>query len=180
MAVLNTDYWTTPTEYVVGIDKFLHYVKEIDWQGQTFDLDCCANDVNTKVRSNFITEEQNALAVNWQGERVWCNPPYSRGNVDAFINKAIEQVQKSKKDVVMLLNVDPSTKYFQKIVDNAKAIIYVTGGRIRFIDAHTGGLGDNPTKASMFVLFSSSKVDFVRSYYVDVKLLKQAGANVNS
>lgn len=180
MAVLRTDYWTTPTEYLVGISKFLHYANEIDWKGQTYDLDCCANEINTKVKDNFITEAQNALGLDWQGERVWCNPPYSRGNVDAFINKTIEQVQKSKKDVIMLLNVDPSTKYFQKIVDNAKAIVYVTGGRIRFIDNYTGGLGDSPTKASMFVLFSSSKVDFVHSYYVDINLLKQAGLNVNS
>lgn len=179
MAVLETDYWTTPTEYTLGIIKFLEYQKEIDWKGRSYDLDVCANELNTKCRSNFITEEINALTVDWQGSRIWCNPPYSRGNVSAFINKAIEQVQAGGKDVIMLLNVDPSTRYFEQIVANAKAIVYVTGGRIRFIDANNGTLGLNPTKASMFVLFSSSKQNYVHSYYVDIKALAEAG-NVNS
>lgn len=179
MSVLETDYWTTPTDVTKGIIKFLEHYNEISWQGQEYDLDCCANEFNTKVKDNFITEDQNALKVDWNGKRIWCNPPYSRGNVEAFINKAIEQVEQSAKDVIMLLNVDPSTKYFAKIVQNAKAIVYVTGGRIKFIDMWTGGVGTSPTKASMFVLFSSRKIptEFVRSYYVDLKALEQAGGN---
>lgn len=181
MAVLETDYWTTPTEITQGIIKFLEYQKEISWGGLNYDLDSCANSINTKVPHNFITEEMNALEVDWNGRRVWCNPPYSRGNVSAFINKAIVEVQSSPKDIIMLLNVDPSTKYFNKIVEHAQCIVYVTSQRIRFINMETGGIGANPTKSSMFVLFSNRKGNsFVRSYYVDLKLLIQAGLNVNS
>lgn len=177
MAILTTDYWTTPDNITKGIIKFLSYYKEIDWGNNSYDLDCCANEINTKVKDNFITEKENALAVEWNGKRIWCNPPYSRGNVEAFINKAISEVKNSDKDVIMLLNVDCSTKYFSKIVNNAKAIVYVTGSRIKFINMETGEVGGNPTKPSMFVLFSSRKQpdQFVHSYYVDLKLLEGAG-----
>lgn len=177
MVVLETDYWTTPTNITKGIVKFLEYYREIDWGGQFYDLDVCANLHNTKVLTNYITEKENALLVDWNGQRVWCNPPYSRGNVDNFVAKAVEQCQKNQKDVIMLLNVDPSTKYFKRILDNAKAIVYVTSGRISFIKTQDNEVKSNPLKPSMFVLLSSSKKpdEFVRTYYCDLKLLENAG-----
>lgn len=177
MAVLESDYWTTPTNLTKGIIKFLEYCKEIDWGGQYYDLDACANLHNTKVPTNYITEKENAFFVDWNGERVWCNPPYSRGNVDNFIAKTIEQCQKSPKDVIMLLNVDPSTKYFKRILENAKAIVYVTRGRIQFVKTSDNEVKSDPKRPNMFVLFSSSKKpdEFVRTYYCDLELLENAG-----
>lgn len=177
MAVLETDYWTTPTPLTKGIVKFLEYYKEIDWGCQYYDLDACANLHNTKVPTNYITEQENALFVDWNGQRVWCNPPYSRGNVDSFVAKAVEQCQKSQKDVIMLLNVDHSTKYFKRILETAKAIVYVTSGRIKFVKTSDNELKSSPLKPSMFVLFSSSKEpdEFVRTYYCDLNLLETAG-----
>lgn len=175
MAVLNNDYWATPVNLTVGIINYLLRVGEINWT-QYYDLDCCANIFNSKVPNNFISERENALQVDWNGERVWCNPPYSRGNVEQFVNKAIEQTQKSKKDVIMLINVDPSTKYFKTIVENAKAIVYVVGKRIKFINPHNGD-NSNPLKPSMFVLFSSTKYadEPVISYYADLEFLEELG-----
>lgn len=177
MAVLETDYWTTPTPLTKGIIKFLEYYKEIDWGGAYYDLDACANLHNTKVPTNYITEQENALFVDWNGQRVWCNPPYSRGNVDNFVAKAVEQCQKAQKDVIMLLNVDPSTKYFKRILETAKAIVYVTSGRIKFVKTSDNEVKSDPTKPNMFVLFSSSKKpdEFIRTYYCDLNLLENAG-----
>lgn len=174
MAVLESDYWATPTDICVGIIHFLQGYGEISW-GQYYDLDCCANLFNTKVRDNFITEDQDAMVTDWNGKRVWCNPPYSRGNVDRFVNRAIEQTQNSAlMDVVMLINVDVSTKYFKRILEHAKAIVYVTGGRINFIDPNTMLPSNAPKKPNMFVLFSSSKKpdEFVRTYYADLNFLR--------
>ena len=177
MAVLETDYYTTPTNLTKGIVKFLEHYNEIDWGDQYYDLDACANAHNTKVPDNYITETENALFVDWNGQRVWCNPPYSRGNVDNFVVKAVEQCGKNKKDIIMLLNVDPSTKYFKRILENAKAIVYVTSGRIKFVKTQDNELKSSPLKPSMFILFSSSKKtdEFVRTYYCDLNLLENAG-----
>lgn len=182
MAILETDYWTTPNEETRGIIKFLEHYGEIQWNGQYYDLDSCANLHNTKVPTNYITEKMNALQVDWNGSRVWCNPPYSRGNVKAFIDKAVEQIEKSQKDVIMLLNVDTSTKYFNTILQKAKAVVYVTGGRIRFIKTADNEVKSDPLKPSMFVLFSSIKNpnDFVRSYYCDLSFLQELGKYDNS
>lgn len=181
--VLDSDYWTTPTNVTIGIIKFLEYYKEIDWGGRYYDLDCCANLHNTKVPTNYITERQNAFLTDWNGNRVWCNPPYSRGNVDNFVCRAVEQCENadSNKDVIMLLNVDPSTKYFERIVKHAKTIVYLTGGRIRFTHTATNEVKKDPLKPSMFVLFSTSKKpdEFVRTYYVNLRELELAG-NDNS
>lgn len=181
MAVLGSDYWGTPTDICVGIIHFLQGYREISW-GQYYDLDCCANLFNTKVQDNFISEEQDAMKTNWNGKRVWCNPPYSRGNVDRFVNRAIEMTSTAPlMDVIMLINVDPSTKYFKRIVEHAKAIVYVTGGRIDFIDPNTMQPSKSPKKPNMFVLFSSSKRpdEFVRTYYADLSFLRSL-ANDNS
>lgn len=77
----------------------------------------------------------------------------------------------------MLLNVDPSTKYFKRILETAKAIVYVTNGRIKFVKTSDNEVKSAPTKPSMFVLFSSSKKpdEFVRTYYCDLNLLENAG-----
>lgn len=177
MAVLETDYWTTPTNLTKGIVKFLEYCNEINWNGQFYDLDCCANELNTKVPTNYINEEMNAFITDWNGCRVWCNPPYSRGNVDNFICRAIEQCSKAPKDVIMLLNVDPSTQYFKRILDHAKAIVFITGGRVSFVKASDPKHKGTPLRPQMFVLFSSTKQsnEFVRTYYCDLKLLENAG-----
>lgn len=177
MAVLDTDYYTTPTNLTKGIIKFLEHVNEINWNGQYYDLDSCANQLNAKVPHNYITEEQNALITEWNGQRVWCNPPYSRGNVDNFVNRAVEQCKTSNKDVIMLLNVDVSTKWFKCILNNAKAIVYITSGRIKFVKTSENALKADPLKPSMFVLFSSTKKpnEFVRTYYCDLNLLQEAG-----
>lgn len=52
MAILETDYWTTPTPLTKGIVKFLEYYKEIDWGGQYYDLDACANLHNKTILQN--------------------------------------------------------------------------------------------------------------------------------
>lgn len=177
MAVLDNDYWATPTDVCVGIIQFLQGYGEISW-GQYYDLDCCANLFNTKVRDNFISEDQDAMKTDWNGKRVWCNPPYSRGNVKRFVDRAIEQTQNSSlMDVIMLINVDPSTKYFKRIIEHAKAVVYVTGGRIDFISPDTMLSSDRPKKPNMFVLFSSSKKpnEFVRTYYADLTFLRSLG-----
>lgn len=72
---------------------------------------------NTKVK-NFISPEQDTLTADWQGRYCWMNPPYS--NPLPFVLRAIQQSVLHNKTVVMLLNVDGSTKWFDMCVRNAK------------------------------------------------------------
>lgn len=60
------DDWGTPQ------DLFDQLNKEFG-----FTLDPCADDTNHKCEK-YYTIEQDGLAQDWNGETVFCNPPYSR------------------------------------------------------------------------------------------------------
>ena len=66
-----------------------------------FTVDAAASDENTLL-PRFWTRESNALIQPWRGERVWCNPPYSR--LEPWVEKAwTEMVDGECELVVMLL-----------------------------------------------------------------------------
>ena len=65
-------------------------------------FDPCPLDENPKF---------NGLEVSW-GHRTYVNPPYS--NPLPWVEKAIEESKKGKT-IIMLLNVDTSTKWFAKL-----------------------------------------------------------------
>jgi phage N-6-adenine-methyltransferase len=50
-----------------------------------FTLDACALPHNAKCE-RYFTPDEDGLAQPWEGERVWCNPPYS--NIEPWVFKA--------------------------------------------------------------------------------------------
>jgi phage N-6-adenine-methyltransferase len=59
-----TDKWSTPR--ALAAEKVELY---------RLDLDVCADPFNAVV-PRFFTEAENGLRQDWNGARVWCNPPY--------------------------------------------------------------------------------------------------------
>lgn len=57
-----------------------------------FTIDAAATKDNAKL-PRFWTKEQDAIKQSWSGERIFCNPPYSRGNVKNFVLKALDECQ---------------------------------------------------------------------------------------
>jgi phage N-6-adenine-methyltransferase len=57
-----------------------------------FTIDAAATAENAKL-DRWWTKEDDALKKSWAGRRVFCNPPYSRGNVKAFVLKALDECQ---------------------------------------------------------------------------------------
>jgi len=88
-----------------------------------FKMDVAASNENNLLPS-YITEETNALSVDWSS-RNFVNPPYSAG-VGKWVDKAIEQVDLGKL-VVMLLAGRVGTKWFTKAVETANEIRFVRG-----------------------------------------------------
>jgi len=58
-----TDLWATPQGFFDALNT--------EFQ---FTLDPCANEGNAKCEK-FFTEEQDGLKQDWDGEKVFCNPP---------------------------------------------------------------------------------------------------------
>lgn len=67
-----------------------------------FTIDAAATKENTKL-PRFWTKEDNALRQSWAGERVFCNPPYSRGHVEAFFKKALYETTTGDCKLAVLL-----------------------------------------------------------------------------
>jgi phage N-6-adenine-methyltransferase len=51
----------------------------------SFTLDVCATAESSKCQ-RFFSKEENGLAQDWSGERVWCNPPYD--DIRTWVEKA--------------------------------------------------------------------------------------------
>lgn len=66
-----------------------------------FTIDAAASEANALL-PRFWTKENDALRQPWGGERVWCNPPYSK--LEPWVEKAwVEMVDGTCEIVVMLL-----------------------------------------------------------------------------
>ncbi len=115
-----TDDWTTP-----------------EWLMTTF-MERCFDPCPTGRQEWF-----DGLAIDWKSP-AYVNPPYS--NPKAWVTKAIEQQNKGI-DVVMLLRVDPSTKWYKMLIE-ANAHFFYPNERLYF--SGTSG-SKRPNFASMLV-----------------------------
>lgn len=77
-----------------------------------FTVDVCAQPHNAKLE-RYFTPEQDGLAQDWFGERVWCNPPYSD------IRPWVEKAHTSRADfIVMLLPANRTEqRWWQDLVE---------------------------------------------------------------
>ena len=76
-AMINQDSgektWLTPPEIIEALGHF--------------DLDpCAADNMPWRTADRMVTKAENGLLVDWDGKRVWCNPPYGRESVP-FLDK---------------------------------------------------------------------------------------------
>ena len=109
--------WETPQSFFEQLDKEFH-----------FNTDVCATAENAKC-ANFYTEEQDGLALPWEGV-CWCNPPYGR-EIGKWVKKACESAYDGKATVVMLLPARTDTKWFHDYIYH-KAEIRFVKGRLKF------------------------------------------------
>lgn len=162
------DTWQTPKYFFNWLNKRFD-----------FDIDGCAN-------------ESNALCANWVGKgsplgsdfletktpypysnlRFYVNPPYS--DVTPFL-KAAKELKDKGHLVVMLLNNDKSTQWYQQHIHGvASEVIDITGGRIAFIHPVTKQEIKGNSKGQMVVVFDPTMEDFVQRS-VSLDFIKAVG-----
>ena len=119
------DLWQTPPEVM----KFLEVT-----QFFKATIDACA-DVNNRKCQDFYSEVNSFLDADPKsisGQGIWCNPPYS--NPRPFIEHC-QKMSQNKNEVMMLLNMDTSTKWFELLESYNNAVLMpVIGSRIAFVD----------------------------------------------
>jgi phage N-6-adenine-methyltransferase len=98
-----------------------------------FTLDAAATKENAKL-PKYYTKEDDALGKSWAGERVWCNPPYSRGNIENFFMKAYYETKQSLEEpcqlVALLIPTHTERHWFHNLRE-AFEVRFIRG-RIKF------------------------------------------------
>lgn len=127
--------WETPPALFKELDEEFH-----------FTLDPCCSVENAKC-SKYYTIREDGLKQDWQGERVFCNPPYGKA-LFQWVAKCHWESKKPGTLVVMLIPSRTDTRYFhQFIYKKAKEIRFIKG-RVRFVGAKSGA-----PFASMVIIF---------------------------
>ena len=118
-----------------------------------FTLDPAASYENAKCKK-YYTVVEDGLKQDWTGERVFCNPPYSKKTKsnpgqEAWIKKCYEEGQKTT--VILLLPARTDTIAFHKYIYGRSDIRFLKG-RIKFQGAKHGA-----PFPSMVVIFRKEK-----------------------
>jgi phage N-6-adenine-methyltransferase len=123
--------WYTPAEYIEAAREAMGDI----------DLDPASiAQANEVVRAErFYSLEEDGLTQEWAG-RIWMNPPYSKGLIDAFMEKMAQDYQAGRlAAATILVNNATETKWFQTVLKHVSAVCFPTG-RVRFWgpDGETG------------------------------------------
>lgn len=175
--IQDKDYWSTPIEIYQGALAYFKDKKLLPY-GVEYGLDVCASKHNTR-NEVYISEQENALNVSWisrlyGGDIAWCNPPYSRGMKEQFIEKAITESALGLHTIMLLPN-DTSTQWFSRCIKSALAVAFVCNGRIGFIHNGTGERANDNNAGSILVLFGPRNSNIARTFYVTKTKLEELG-----
>lgn len=117
-----TDQWATPQWFFDMLNEEFG-----------FTLDPCADDYNHKCKKYF-TKEDNGLLKSWDGEKVFCNPPYGR-EITSWVEKCFTEVKDGSCVLaVMLIPARTDTRWFHKYIYQ-KAEVRFLKGRLKFGDS---------------------------------------------
>lgn len=119
-----SEEWETPLDLFSVLDGEYH-----------FTLDPCATEKNAKVKKYF-TKQTDGLAQNWQGNRVFCNPPYGK-KIGDWVKKCYDESRKPNTTVVLLIPARTDTAYFHDYI-LGKSDIYFLRGRLHFGNSKNG------------------------------------------
>ncbi len=143
------DEWCTPAWLFDLLDREFH-----------FDLDVAATSENY-LAVGFYDKNDNALERDWVHydgagngySACFLNPPYSAGNIDKFMAKALEESQKGAV-VVCLVPCATDTRWWHNYAMKAQEIRFIKG-RVRFVGYDEEGkqIANSPTFSSCVVIF---------------------------
>ncbi|GAB3416738.1 phage N-6-adenine-methyltransferase [Massilia agilis] len=94
-----------------------------------FDLDPCTEPGNPTDARAFYCLPQDGCSLPWDGDTVWCNPPYGEAR-DRWVTRCIAEARMGKR-VALLIPAHPDTRTFQKALLAADSILFFKG-RLKF------------------------------------------------
>lgn len=118
----NSDEWYTPLTLFNQLNERFH-----------FTLDPCCTKETAKA-SNYYTILDDGLTKNWNGNIVFCNPPYS--DIKRWVKKCYDEWNENTT-IVLLIPARTDTSYFHDFIYH-KAEIEFIRGRLHFSDSKNG------------------------------------------
>lgn len=132
-----SDEWATPRALFAQLDALYR-----------FTLDPCATPDNATCL-RFFTRADDGLRQDWGRERVFCNPPYGRGETGRWLARAREAADGGAL-VVTLIPARTDTRAWHE--HTPAGCVYFLRGRLRFND------GPNPAPfPSALVIFGERR-----------------------
>lgn len=133
--------WETPADLFAKLDAEFH-----------FTLDAASSETNHKCQ-RYFTPEDSAFSHEWEGETVFCNPPYGRAIAD-WVRKCSMEASRRNTTVVMLIPARTDTRWFHDYILGRAEIRFIKG-RLRF---ETDGIPGGPAPfPSMIVVMRASE-----------------------
>ncbi|MHB8147028.1 MAG: DNA N-6-adenine-methyltransferase [Vulcanimicrobiaceae bacterium] len=142
------DTWLTPP-YILDAAR-----AEIG--GQPFDLDPCTILRNPAGAKTFYSKQRNdnGLALPWNAENIWINPPYSA--ILPWIEKSVEAVRnRPNTRIWMLIPGATETAYGQRALRTASAACFL-GDRVHHLRPSDGKPAGSPRWGSMVIGFGAA------------------------
>ena len=107
----------------------------------------------------YYTVELNGLAQDWTAETLWMNPPYSRGDIDAFVEKLASEVKRGAvKRALVITHNATETRWCRALLDNCAAFCLLK----ERVDFSTPGEQGSGTLRGQIVFLLGDKVRPVR------------------
>lgn len=132
------NYWETPKELFQKLNEEFN-----------FTLDAAASHNNHKC-DKYFTEKDDGLSKNWEGNVVFCNPPYGRKETGLWTKKCYEESLKPNTTVVLLIPARTDRQSFHDYI-LGKAEIRFIKGRLKFeINGEPIGTAPFPSMICVF------------------------------
>lgn len=130
--------WSTPQLFFDELQRSLNRDSVNENDKIRFTVDVAANDGNRKCET-FL--ERDGHVADWPLSSTgislaWCNPPYSRGSIQPFVENAIRQ--RDRISTVMLLPYWTDRDWFSLAIRSGAYVTFL-GGRVAFIDPTNAG-----------------------------------------
>ena len=124
--------WTTPPHIIEAARRVMGGI----------DLDPASSDAAQAVvqARKYYTAHEDGLKRAWAG-RVWLNPPYERGLVQAFVGRLGEHIASGKAtEALLLTNNSTDTAWWQGAASHALAVCMLAG-RLRYLTPSGAAVG---------------------------------------
>jgi len=133
------------------------------------DLDPCTSEADQAIirASTYYTGTQaggtDGLVAPWHG-RIWLNPPYGRGQIGPWVDRAMWALDHEEIDsMLVLVNTSSSTKWYHKLLRKCDTVALLNS-RLRFRHPLTGEeCAGNRYDQSMFLFANSQPEATIRS-----------------